>query len=215
MPYTPRMERRADHDHSLAECVDRGLNMLICHEGIFLPPQTSPWYDAPKPEHIHANIACRALLDEHELVVYRSHSNWDALVDDGVRDQAIAALGIEGLKTIAQRKFFSILELPTPTTVAGLLGTVSTGLGYPDCRAFGDITKSIRWFSFLIGGFGENQHRMPQVARDLGAEAIIIGEMSTGPANERCAGTHICSMAMDSRQSAPSCLVREDRSLES
>lgn len=152
--------------------------MIICHEGIWLPPQSSSWYDAPEPEHIHGNVARRALLDEHGFVVYRSHSNWDALVDDGVRDQAIAALGIEGLKRIAERKFFSVLELPAATTIASLLETVSTGLGYSGCRAFGDRAKSVRRFSFLIGGFGENQHHMPQVARDLGAEAIIIGEMS-------------------------------------
>jgi putative NIF3 family GTP cyclohydrolase 1 type 2 len=43
---------------------------------------------------------------------------------------------------------------------------------------FGDPEKRIRRFAFLIGGFGENQWHMPQAARDLGAEAIIIGEMS-------------------------------------
>lgn len=30
----------------------------------------------------------------------------------------------------------------------------------------------------MIGGFGENQLHMPQAARVMGAEAIIIGEMS-------------------------------------
>lgn len=166
------------HTLSLAECVQRGLNMLICHEGIWLPEQTSPWYDAPAPEHIHGNVARRALLDEHPLVVYRSHSNWDALVGDGVRDQAIAALGIDGLETVAERKFFSVLELPAPLTVADLRRRVESGLGYAGCRIFGDADKEVRRFSFLIGGFGENQHHMPQVARDLGAEAVILGEMS-------------------------------------
>jgi putative NIF3 family GTP cyclohydrolase 1 type 2 len=166
------------HTMSLAECAERGLNMLICHEGIWMPEQTSPWYDAPEPQHIHANVARRALLDEHEFVVYRSHSNWDALTVDGVRDQAIAALGIDGLRPIAERKFFSVLELPAPLSVTDLLRLAESGLGYSGCRVFGDAEKQIRRFSFLIGGFGENQFHMPQVARDLGAEAVIIGEMS-------------------------------------
>ena len=55
---------------------------------------------------------------------------------------------------------------------------VEDGVGYADCRIFGEADKQIRPFSFLIGGFGENQFHMPQVARDLGAEAVIIGEMS-------------------------------------
>ena len=166
------------HTASLAACVDRGLNLLICHEGIWMPEQTSPWYDAPEPQHIHANAARRALLDKHELVIYRSHSNWDALAGDGVRDQAIAALGIADLRTVAERKFFSVLELPAPVTVNELQRVVENGVAYAGCRIFGDADKQIRRFSFLIGGFGENQFHMPQVARDLGAEAIIIGEMS-------------------------------------
>ena len=166
------------HSVSLEACVERGLNVLICHEGIWMPEQTSPWYDAPEPQHIHANSTRRALLDEHQLVVYRSHSNWDALADDGVRDQAVAALGIEDLESIAERKFFSVLELPAPITVANLLRVVENGVGYTNCRVFGDPDKQIRRFSFLIGGFGENQFHMPQIARDLGAEAVIIGEMS-------------------------------------
>ena len=166
------------HAMSLAACVERGLNMLVCHEGIWMPEQTSPWYDAPEPQCIHANTVRRALLDEHRLVVYRSHSNWDALVGDGVRDQAVATLAIDGLQVVAERKFFSVLELPAPLSVADLLRVVESGVGYADCRAFGDVDRQIRRFSFLIGGFGENQFHMPQVARDLGAEAVILGEMS-------------------------------------
>jgi len=166
------------HSMSLAACVERGLNLLICHEGIWLPEQTSPWYDAPEPEHIHANVTRRAWLDEHQLVVYRSHSNWDALVGDGVRDQALAALGIKDLKRIAERKFFSVVELPAPLSVADLLHVVEGGVGYASCRLFGDASKQVQRFCFLIGGFGENQFHMPQVARDLGAEAVILGEMS-------------------------------------
>jgi len=43
---------------------------------------------------------------------------------------------------------------------------------------FGDAARRVQCFAFLIGGFGENQFHMPQAARDLGAEALIIGEMS-------------------------------------
>ena len=46
------------------------------------------------------------------MVVYRSHSNWDALETDGVLDQAIKALGIDGLETVARQKFFSVTRLP-------------------------------------------------------------------------------------------------------
>ena len=152
--------------------------MIICHESIWIPEQTSEWYEGPGKQDIYSNCVRKQLLDKHQIVVYRSHSNWDALEDDGVGDQAVLALGIEGLHTIAKQKFFSVQQLPQAMSVAVLSLRVEEGLGFHNCRIFGDGSKSIRKFAFLIGGFGENQFHMPQAARDLGAEAIIIGEMS-------------------------------------
>lgn len=166
------------HAGSIATCVDLGANMIICHETIWTGPQTSGWYDGPPAEAIHSNIVRRRMLDENGIVVYRSHSNWDALDDDGVPDQAIRALGIDGLETVSRQKFFKVTRLPEAMTVGALLERVKQGLGFEPCRVFGDADRRIRQFAFLIGGFGENQRHMPQAARDMGAEAIVIGEMS-------------------------------------
>ena len=166
------------HTKSLRACAALGLDMLICHEAIWLQPQTSPWYEGPSANEIFSNRLRRTLLDQCGMVVYRSHSNWDALLGDGVPDQAVAALGIEGLREVARQRFFAVHELPAPMSVAELRAHAARGLGYNACRTFGDAQKIIRRFAFLIGGFGENQFHMPQAARDLGAEALIIGEMS-------------------------------------
>ena len=166
------------HAQSITANVALNANMLICHEGIWMPEQKSPWYTGPDDGEIHANQVRRQLLDEHRIVVYRSHSNWDALEADGVADQAVAALGISGLETKARQKYFSVQELPEAMSVAALREVVQDGLQFRACRIFGDGGKRIRRFAFLIGGFGENQQHMPQAARDMGAEAIIIGEMS-------------------------------------
>lgn len=166
------------HAQSLTTCVERNLQMLICHEGIWLPEQDSPWYDGPQGDEIHGNAQRRQLLEGHSLVVYRSHSNWDALRDDGVADQAVASLGIDGLREVARQRFFSVCELPEAVAVTDLEERVAAGLGFDRTRIFGDRHRQIRRFAFLIGGFGENQHHMPQAARDMGAEAIVIGEMS-------------------------------------
>lgn len=163
---------------AIAAAAGAGLNMLICHEGLWLPPQRSPWYDGPAPEAIHSNRLRRELLDRHGMAVYRSHSNWDALKSDGVPDQALVALGIAGLREVARQKFFSVQELPEPRTVEWLYERARQGLGFNTCRLFGDPARTVRHFAFLIGGFGENQLHMPQAARDLGAEAVLIGEMS-------------------------------------
>jgi len=163
---------------SLREAVGQGLDMVICHEALWLPPQQSPWYDGPAEGAIETNRLRRELLDRHGVVVYRSHSNWDALVADGVPDQAVAALRIDGLREVARQRFFAVDELPAPLSVRELRDAAAHGLDFADCRIFGDPAQRIQRFAFLIGGFGENQLHMAQAARDLGAEAIIIGEMS-------------------------------------
>jgi len=163
---------------SIVNAAEQGLNMIICHETLWLPAQNSPWYDGPAQENIRPNKIRRELLNKHKMVVYRSHSNWDALPGDGQPDQAVKALGISGLKVIAKQKFFKVHQLPEQMAVSELKGYVVKGLGYRPCRVFGDDKKQVRQFAFLIGGFGENQYHMPQMAMEMGAEAIIIGEMS-------------------------------------
>ena len=166
------------HTQSLQYCVDRNLNMIITHEGLWMPKQTSPWYDGPTEEQIFSNNTRREILDKNNIVVYRSHSNWDALPVNGISDSAVAALGFTDAKEIGRQKFFSVQEFAEPVSVEALKQRVEDGLGFSGCRIFGDGKKPIKRFAFLIGGFGENQHLMPQAARDMGAEAIIIGEMS-------------------------------------
>ena len=166
------------HSESIRSSAEQDLNLLICHEGIWHSPQKSPWYEGPTEARIYSNLKRRELLEKHGMVVYRSHSNWDALAQDGVHDQAVASLGLQGLTVVSRQKFFAVVELPEPMTVNGLKQYAEKGLGFTDCRLFGDGNKSIRRFSFLIGGFGENQSNMPQAAMEMGAEAVIIGEMS-------------------------------------
>ena len=160
---------------AIGACASQGLNMIICHEQLDLPEQTSPWYQGPGPSEIFSNRARRGLLEAHGMVVYRSHSNWDALRTDGIGDQAVAALGIEGLRTIARQKFFSVEEVPQPITVGELRERATRGLQYDANRLYGDPDRKISRFAFLIGGFAESQWHMPQAARDLGAQALIVG----------------------------------------
>ena len=166
------------HTASIQHSVENDINLIICHEGLWLPGQNSPWYEGVDEVSIFSNRKRRQLLEEYDITVYRSHSNWDALPNSGIADSAVSALRLDGLKEVARQKFFSVHELPEPFTAQELMRVIEAGLGYSDCRIFGDATKRFRRFAFLIGGFGENQLHMPQVAKEMGAEAIIIGEMS-------------------------------------
>jgi len=166
------------HTGSIQYCAEHDINLIICHERLWLPAQDSPWYESPDEVRLLPNQKRRELLEKHNITVYRSHSNWDALPDYGVADSAVACLGLDNLQLISRRKFFSVHELPAPLSVQQLSDHVETALGYDGTRLFGDKDKQIRRFAFLIGGFGENQRHMPQVAMAMGAEAIIIGGMN-------------------------------------
>lgn len=168
------------HTESIRHCANHGLNLLICHEAMWLPGQTSPWYQGPDDTSILPNRKRRELLARHGMVVYRSHSNWDALPGDGIADSAVASLSLPGLREVARQKFFSVQELPAPMSVRELFALVQSNPGYAacPCRLFGKADTRIQRFAFLIGGFGENQWHLPQVAMEMGAEVLIIGEMS-------------------------------------
>ncbi len=162
----------------IEEAVSHRINLLICHESLWLPDQESDWYERPKSGKIFVNRHRKDLLDRHDLVVYRSHSNWDALPGDGVPDQAVEALSLPGIEVVAEQRFFRIHKLPQTITIREFYRKISNGLGYGGCRLFGNPEKEIQQFAFLIGGFGENQWHMAQSAYEMGAEAIILGEMS-------------------------------------
>jgi len=166
------------HSESLQEAVRRGCNLLIVHETPFYERHPSPWYAGPESEaRITANQKRRNLIEQHNLVIYRSHSNWDALDVDGVPDQAVRALGLP-VRIVARQKFFKVHELDAPISVAELAEHARRGLEMPwTPRIFGPSDKMVQRFAFLIGGFGGNQLQMPQAACELGAQAIIVGEM--------------------------------------
>lgn len=167
------------HSASIRHAVELGAQMLIVHETLFYATQESNWYVGPRHvDDIPANMHRKILLNRDGLVVYRSHSNWDALDVDGVPDQAVKALGIAGLRVIGRQKFFKVHQMPSPMSLKELSCRAQEALGLPVVRLFGDTGQQITRFAFLIGGFGENQTHMPQAARELGAEAVIIGEMN-------------------------------------
>jgi putative NIF3 family GTP cyclohydrolase 1 type 2 len=166
------------HSGSIRRAADLGLNMLIVHEQLLYHPQSSPWYDGPRAAgDIVANRQRTELLEKHRMVVYRSHSNWDALPGDGVPDQSVRALGIPGLSVVASQKFFRVHRLPQAMSVRDLAEVARRGHDVPLVHVFGDPDRSVRQMAVLIGGFGGNQIHMPQAAVELGAEVVILGEM--------------------------------------
>ncbi len=164
---------------SLDRAVELGCDLLVVHESPFYAVHRSPWYSGPADAGVlDANRRRRERIERHGLAIYRIHSSWDALDGDGVPDQAVAALGLGELRVVGRQKFFKVHELPMAMLTTDLAEYARRGLGLGwSPRIFGRRDALIQRFAFLIGGFGGNQHQMPQAARDLGAQALIVGEM--------------------------------------
>jgi putative NIF3 family GTP cyclohydrolase 1 type 2 len=167
------------HSRSIQRAADLGCNLLMVHETLYYEPQAPHWYQGPQSrDQITVNRQRRDLLERHGLVVYRAHSNWDALAVHGVPDQAVAALGVAGLQVIGQQKYFKVHRMPQPWSVDDLAMRAGRSLDLPwKPRVFGDPGRRVETFAWLIGGFGGNQLNMPQAAAELGAQCLIIGEM--------------------------------------
>jgi putative NIF3 family GTP cyclohydrolase 1 type 2 len=165
------------HTRSIERAAAAGLDMLLVHELPYFAAAPSHWINLPASEQeIGANRARRALFERHRMVVYRAHSNWDALAVDGVPDQAVRALGLGELTVVASEKYFKVHRLSAPMRVADLAERARVGLGMPwPPRVFGDPERRVETFAFLIGGFG-TIFNTPQVARRAGAQAILVGE---------------------------------------
>ena len=143
------------HIESIQYCIENDINMIICHESLWLSGQKSPWYEAPDDSQIFSNRKRREMLETHGITVYRSHSNWDALPVDGIAGSAVTALGIDGLKTVSRKKFFSIQELPEPITVNQLLHSVQIGLVMMDAEFLAIIQKKFNVLRFLLEVLGK------------------------------------------------------------
>ncbi len=166
------------HAVSIRAALARGCNLLIVHETPYFAAQQSPWYDSPQQrEQLLANQARMELIEAHDLALFRCHSPWDALPRDGVPDQAVAALDLPDLRVVGTQKYFRVHQLPQPLSLGALGARCREKLELPTVNVWGDAGQPIERFAFLIGGFGGNQWNMPEAAKRLGAQAVILGEI--------------------------------------
>lgn len=168
---------------ALELAAESGLNLVITHEALWIRFQESGWYpDTPADDKPMNRRLTKALADGG-IHVFRAHSAWDnAPNGNSVPDQCAAALGWNDLHALSQ--FLRVYRIP-PTRL-GWLGELvgqamardfGHGAGRTRPRVFGDPTQMVERVGLAIGGFGGNQVNMPYHLADLGAQAIVCGDM--------------------------------------
>lgn len=156
----------------IEQAVEEGINFLITHESLFYSYQNSGWYEDKDEKEINEKI--KNLLDVGDICVYRAHSNWDCYPDFGVVDSLADILGLS--QVIKKTKFIKTYKIE-PIKFEKFAHLVKKYLSLDNVRIYGNIDDMVSSITLLVGGFGGNQKNMPEIAKEHGADVIIVGDL--------------------------------------
>ncbi len=155
----------------LSEAAAHGLNCVLTHEIPFFSTTQSNWFRTlPEDEKPH-NIARKAILDAHNMVVVRSHSNWDG-TPGGIMDSCADALGFT--EYAHKAPYCCTYRIPA-TTLAELANHAKLRLAVPTVRVAGDPAMQVEVITVHYGGLAQQFISIDE-AVVAGADAIICGE---------------------------------------
>jgi putative NIF3 family GTP cyclohydrolase 1 type 2 len=143
-----------------------GANLLITHEPTFYNHRDDTDWLAHDPVY----AAKRALIEQHELVIWRFHDFWHARQPDGIYVGVLRALGWQ-----ADADAPHICTLP-PTALADLAAQLKQQLGVPMVRMAGDPALLCRRIGLLVGAIGGRVH-ISVLGRD-DIDALVCGEIA-------------------------------------
>lgn len=148
------------------------LNFVLTHEHPFFATAESRWFATLPADQRPHNIARRTVVDDHSLVLCRSHSNWDAVPGEGVADSIARAL--EFGDPVHESHFVRMYEIP-PQTLAELAQWAKLRLGVPTVRIAGDLARVVERVGIAYGGLAQTYGCVDEFIIN-GADAVICGE---------------------------------------
>jgi len=155
----------------LKQAAAEGLNFVLTHEIPWFTSTPSSWFATlPEDERPH-NIARKAVVDGHGLMVCRCHSNWDG-TEGGVPDALAEVLGFGA--PIHKSHFVRMYEV-RPQPLAKLAEHVKAHLGVPTVRIAGDLARVVRKVGIAYGGLAQNFGYIDEFIIN-GADTVICGE---------------------------------------
>ncbi|NOV01481.1 Nif3-like dinuclear metal center hexameric protein [Paenibacillus planticolens] len=155
--------------HVIQTAIDRGVNLLITHEGTFYHH-----HDQIEPllsDSVY--LAKQKLIEESGIAIFRFHDYWHRYRPDGIMTGLIQALDWTSYVT-ENRPAASLLRIP-PMTVEELAGYLKSKLGISFVRAAGDLSMTCTRVGLLAGYRGGGGMAIPLFQKD-GVDVIIAGE---------------------------------------
>jgi putative NIF3 family GTP cyclohydrolase 1 type 2 len=145
-----------------------GCNLIITHEPTFYGHYDKTEDIAREKDAVLAEKM--ALIQKHNMVVFRFHDYWHRRNPDGILVGMTKALGWEPYKDAQDSRLF---RLPR-TTVDALATDLKKRLKIPTLRVVGDPTLSITRAAFSAGFPGFDTHRRLLQRDDV--EVLVMGE---------------------------------------
>jgi putative NIF3 family GTP cyclohydrolase 1 type 2 len=155
-------------------CVDRGINMLICHEGELWRGYESPFHTNLPPQTLEFNLRKIRNLMDHGMCVYTAHSNWDLQATVGMGPTLAKALGFTDL--IGRDVAVGVYGVET-TTFAELVEHVKSAMNLDHVRVQGDPDRRVET---VVLGWGSMGSEVEAILANH-ADAGIFGELREWP----------------------------------
>lgn len=162
----------------IEKAIQNDCNFIVTHEPTFFNhlDKIEPFKNDPN------YLKKRALLEKHNIVVYRVHDSWDLYPEYGIQDSWAAQLGF----TKIARKFkyssknirgeASLFEVE-PVTLGKLAKRVKKKMGLKSVRYLGNPKKEVRTVGLLVGAWGAGFGLMKDLI-GVNADVMITGETS-------------------------------------
>lgn len=150
-----------------------GLNFIITHEFLFWPHSETIWFHSEKdfmkkkPNEIRYEI-----LNKNDMVVYKTHKNWDAAPGWGMCDAFPKILGFK--KEINRGRFIRVHQIE-PVKASHLAERIKEKMKIPLVRIAGDKEKKLSRIATAVGGLGQI-YGIAEEPYNLGADSVVFGE---------------------------------------
>ena len=156
---------------SLRQMVERGVQLLICHEPIF-------WRHRPdRPDDSPAGQEKLRFMREHNLVILRNHDCWDVWPEVGIPWAWARFLGLEGEPKVIGANGFQHrydIEPVTLDTFAGRVAERCASLGEPFVQVTGEASQEVSRIGIGVGCACD----IPTY-RDMGCDCYVVCDDGT------------------------------------
>jgi putative NIF3 family GTP cyclohydrolase 1 type 2 len=161
-------------DAVIEQTIRLGANFIIAHEPTFYNHlDETDWLEGDK---VYASK--KALLEEHNIVVWRFHDYWHSVRPDGILMGVLTSMGWDKYYNAGQPE---IVTVPS-VTLREVVQAAKKAMGIDKMKIIGDLSASCQRIVVLPGAAGGR--RQIEVLRKYQPDLLICGELNEWETSE-------------------------------